>query len=47
MAPSGHVVLWPLSPLGNGPIDVLVRRLDVARLAVDAAVARLLAIDGL
>jgi len=38
-APSlGHVVLGTLSSLGHLPVDILVRGLDVARLAVDAAI---------
>ena len=34
---SCHVVLGTLATLGHLPVDVLVGRLDVARLAMDAA----------
>jgi hypothetical protein len=36
--PSGHVVLGALATLRDLPVDVLLGRLDVACLAVDAAV---------
>lgn len=36
-----HVVLGALTSLRHLPVDVLVRGLDVARLAVDAAVFEL------
>lgn len=34
---SGHVILWPLASLGHLPVDVLLRRLDIARLTMDTA----------
>ena len=34
---SCHIVLGALATLRHSPVDVLVRRLDIARLAVDAA----------
>ena len=34
----GHVVLRTFTSLGHLPVDVLVRGLDIARLAMDAAV---------
>ena len=35
---SSHVVLGALSALGYGPVDVLFRGFNIARLAVDATV---------
>ena len=35
--PLCHIVFGALAALRYGPVDVLVRRLDIARLAVDAA----------